>query len=215
MNGSPWGERGAAIVCAAGLAAGLFAAGCVGETSANDEPASGGGLAYSSSSGGAGGPSTQPMLAVIDTDESLNETGGQGVGIFTQYAAGGHWTVRWTCDTSLTNLSCAFLIRVTLTSAPSTPEGGAPAITNLGNQITSSNASLSQGSDADIVAATTTYTGLDGITFDTPPGATITLEASVDGDDNGSFLFFVQDGKVNGGYQGTLSDPIMFVPSSP
>jgi len=28
-------------------------------------------------------------------------------------------------------------------------------------------------------------------------------------------FFFVQDGKVNGGYQGPLTNPLMFVPSAP
>jgi hypothetical protein len=43
-------------------------------------------------------------------------------------------------------------------------------------------------------------------------GATITVTLS--GIANGSLLFFVQDGKVNGGYTGMISDPLMLVPSS-
>jgi hypothetical protein len=43
----------------------------------------------------------------------------------------------------------------------------------------------------------------------------ITVEASVGGVKDGSFLFFVQDGKVNGGYAGKLTNPLQLQGKTP
>ncbi len=56
---------------------------------------------------------------------------------------------------------------------------------------------------------------IDEATFDTAPGATIELTTKLSGELNGAIVFFVQDGQVNGGYTGTLSDPLDFVGSTP
>jgi hypothetical protein len=148
------------------------------------------------------------MLVVVDDNQRLQAQGGQGVGVFTEYASGGHWHVWWTCDTSLTGLSCGFDVTVTIASS---------SITNATSQFSDPSDSLTHyaGPTRGIIAATNTTTGTDGITFDTPPGTTITLNATVGGQDNGSFLFFVQDGKVNGGYTHAVTDPLMLVPASP
>ena len=51
--------------------------------------------------------------------------------------------------------------------------------------------------------------------FDTDPGAIITVDAAMGGIHDGRFLFFVQDGKVNGGYSGALTDPLMLEGTTP
>jgi hypothetical protein len=66
-----------------------------------------------------------------------------------------------------------------------------------------------------IEASVTTATEVHGLTFDTNPGAVITLKASLGGLADGSFLFFVQDGKVNGGYEGKLSNPLQLQGKTP
>jgi hypothetical protein len=76
-------------------------------------------------------------------------------------------------------------------------------------------ATLISPSSSSITVTSTTRSGIDSVTFDTAPGASITLDAQINGTENGQLLFFVQDGKVNGGYQGTISDPLMLEPSSP
>ena len=50
-----------------------------------------------------------------------------------------------------------------------------------------------------------------------PAGTTpvITLNAELSGMEAGQYLFFVQDGQINGNYAGTLTDPLMLEPSSP
>jgi len=142
----------------------------------------------------------------VDPDQTLQQPGGQGVGVFTQYQTGGHWNVWWTCDTGVTGLSCNFQIKVSV---------GSGAVTNVAGQLSEPGDQPSQPGPTEVAATTVTTTAIDGITFDTAPGAIITLDAKLDGNESGSFLFFVQDGKVNGGYRGPLADPLMFEPSSP
>jgi hypothetical protein len=146
------------------------------------------------------------MLVDVDANQTLTAQPGQGVGIFTEYATGGHWHVWWTCDTTLTDLGCNFAVNVSIASG---------AITNISSQAFEPNDQLSEPTPNAIQATTTTTTGIDGIRFDTAPGDIITLDARVDGQDNGSFLFFVQDGKVNGGYSHAVTDPLMLEPNIP
>jgi hypothetical protein len=181
---------------AAIFVAGLGACGDPGPTSFAGSSAGGG-------SGTGSGAAGQPMLVLVDTDGTLMEAGGQGVGVFVEYQAGGRWQVSWTCDTSVTNLPCAFQVGVSVTTGSITGTEGPSA------------AELSQTSAEEITVATTTTAGEDGVSFETTPGATITLNASMNGMENGSYLFFVQDNQVNGGYKGMLTDPLMLVPRSP
>lgn len=163
---------------------------------------------------GDGAASATPMLAKIDPRGTLTQTPGQGVGVFTEYTPtspahpGGHWYVWWTCDTSLSGQSCPFSIEVSvargaITNATSEAFGHA-------DQLTTGNAETPS-----ISATTTTTTTVQGVRFDTEPGAVITLSAALGGQYSGAFLFFVQDDQPNGGYKGTLTDPLEFQPTSP
>jgi hypothetical protein len=188
------------------LAAATFACG------PSESSGSSGGVAYSSGSGSSssgGASSGQPLLVVVDTGQTLTASPGQGVGVFTEYQAGGHWRVWWTCDTGVTNLPCSFRIDIT----PGT--GMAGSFANVDLPASTDPATLLSPSSSAITVTSTTKMDLDSVTFDTAPGATITLDAQINGAENGALLFFVQDGKVNGDYQGTISDPLMLEPSSP
>ena len=161
---------------------------------------------------GDGAPSATPLLVDVDTDQTMTAAPGQGVGVFTEYATGGHWHIWWTCDTNLASrgatdpsLACAFDVKVSVAS------GGIRAVAAEGFDPTSS---LAQGK-AQLEAITTTTAEVHGVHFDTDPGAIITLDAAMGGIHDGRFLFFVQDGKVNGGYSGTLTDPLMLEGTTP
>jgi hypothetical protein len=197
----------------------VLAWGCYadGGSSSTSYGSAGGGGGAPAGTGEVSNPSNPPMLVVVDTGQTLSAQGGQGVGVFTEYQAGGHWHVWWTCDTSVTGLDCSFDIQLSAMAGTAGDGGAAPGnITNLTSEFASSDAHLTgSAATSDPEITTTTFTGVDGVRFDTAPGATITLTATVNGARNGAFLFFVQDGAVNGGYQGTLSDPLMLVPSSP
>jgi hypothetical protein len=149
--------------------------------------------------------SPSPMLVEVDTDQTMTADPGQGVGVFVEYGAGGKWHVWWTCDTAKTNQACDFSVSISAKS---------------GN-ITNADASEMQGglmttpTPSSLEASVRTSSQVHGVKFDTSAGAVITLKASLGGLIDGSFLFFVQDGKVNGGYTGKLSNPLQLQGKTP
>jgi hypothetical protein len=157
--------------------------------------------------GGTGGAgSSKPMLVVVDPDRVMHATAGQGVGVFTEYQTGGHWRVWWTCDTAKTSQACRFDVIATVADG---------ALGNAAGLSPGDGIRLSQANAQSVEALTTTTENIEGMTFDSTAGATITLDAQVGGLRDGSFLFFVQDGKINGGYTATLTDPLMLQPLAP
>jgi hypothetical protein len=157
-----------------------------------------------SASTGTNGP-TKPILVQVDPNVTMTATPGDGVGVFNEYKSGGHWHIWWTCDTNKTSQSCAFDVKVT-------PSSG--ALSNVRSDMFATSDTLTSTS-ASLAAVTSTSTTAQGIYFDANSGIPITLDASVGGLEDGSFLFFVQDGQVNGGYTGQLTDPLMLEGASP
>jgi hypothetical protein len=157
--------------------------------------------------GGDGSPSQYPITAKIDSDQTMQVNAGQGVGVFTEYVSGGHWHVWWTCDSSINpqGAPCAFGVKIS---------AGTNSIRNVTTQQFATTDSISS-SPAEIDATTTTSTAFDGLLFDTAPGDTITISATVGGLYDGRFLFFVEDGKIDDGSQIPVTDPINLVPSAP
>ena len=148
-------------------------------------------------------PVVQPLTVLIDTDQTMTATGGDGVGVFVEYAAGGHWHLWWTCDTSRSGLSCGF-------SIDGNAEVAAGGIRNLTGDAA---AQLSNGALS--ISSSTAYE-VHEIAFDTTAGTKLTLNARVQGIDPAtSFFFFVQDGKINGGYAGTLTNPLQLQGKTP
>jgi hypothetical protein len=160
---------------------------------------------WSPSSSAAAPPNPGPLVVVVDNDRTLSATPGKGVGVFTEYRTGGHWHVWWTCDTSVTNLPCSFEIGAAVVTG---------VISNLQTEGVPSQSSVS-ATPRQVTVSTVTTTELDGFTFDTTPGGSVEIDAQLNGARDGHFLFFVQDGIVNGGYAGTLSDPLVFSPAEP
>ena len=177
--------------------------GCI----ADGTPSSSGGTGYGSAGGSSSGAGTpQTLLADVDTAGRFQSfAGGQGIGIYVEYDAGGHWTLSWTCDTSVTNLVCTYLVDASVSADNGTIQN-AVAVPPSGMD------SLRQTSPLQVEAVTTTTTGVDQITFDTTPGATLTVAVQLNAPVS---FFFVQDGKVNGGYTGQLTNPMMFLPTAP
>jgi hypothetical protein len=151
-----------------------------------------------------------PLLVVVDTDQVMNADPGQGVGVFTEYAAGGKWHVWWTCDTVKSGQSCDVSVNASVATG-TISKVDASALQD--GSVVTPNASR-------IEARVTTSTQVHGISFTTNPGAVITLEATVGGlregpGPNKSFFFFVQDGKINGGYEGRLTNPLQLQGKTP
>ena len=178
-------------------------------TSTGSAPTAGSSSGSGSSSGGGGdgSPSEHPILAKVDTDQTMQVSPGQGVGVFAEYVSGGHWHVWWTCDTAVNaqGAPCAFGVKITV------PDASIARVTS--QQFASADTLTTAAGEID--AATSTSTQFDGLLFDTTPGQTITVAATVGGLYDGRFLFFVENGQIDDGYQGTVTDPIELAPTTP
>jgi hypothetical protein len=195
-----WSMAGGSVVC------GVLLLSCTVETRSYSG-SHGGSAPVGASGGSSGATSNAPLLVDVDTNRTMIAQPGDGVGVFTEYAAGGHWHVFWTCDTNRTNFDCRFNVGIS-TDGP---------ITNAAGESLDATDQLALGQTAtgQLSADAQTAASIKGLTFDTAPGAAITLDAQVDGQRDGAILFFVQDGLVNGGFAGTLTDPLMLEPSNP
>ncbi len=147
-----------------------------------------------------------PMVVEVDPNGTLSATPGLGVGVFTQYVSGGHWLVWWTCDTEVTGQSCAFTISIT-------PVQG--TVSNVQGIQNGTTAAVAGASPSGFALTSNTSTARNQVSFDAQPGASIELDAFVEPSPNENYLFFVQNQRVNGGYQGDLTDPLILEPSSP
>jgi hypothetical protein len=174
------------------------------------------GFASGTAAGGTGasvpvepdGGISQPMVVIVDTDRTLTASPGQGVGVFSEYGAGGHWHIWWTCDSivSGTNDPCYFQVSATVS-------GTATLANAVGENLALSDQLVQ--TPQEVSATTLTSTNVEGMHFDTAPGQQILLTVQLNGVQSGKFLFFVQDGIVNGGYAGPLTDPLVLSPASP
>jgi hypothetical protein len=146
---------------------------------------------------------SQPLLVDVDPNQTLETTPGSGLGVYVEYQTGGHWLVWWTCDSDQTGYACHYRIDASVTQG---------TLTNVAGQNLEPTDSVSQPNPQQVTAITATTSGADGVQFDATPGATLSVAVQVDAD---VYFFFVQDKKVNGGYTGALTNPLLFQPTSP
>jgi hypothetical protein len=146
-------------------------------------------------------------LATVDTGEMLSSPPGQGAGVNVEYQAGGHWHIWWTCDTDISGLTCNFYVDAIAQSG---------AITNVSGDRLESDDVLDQPSSSEVTLNTSTSTGVDGVFFDTDPGATINVLQQIGGVQDGTYFFWSQNNQIlGGGNPSAVNDPLSFVGSQP
>jgi hypothetical protein len=143
-------------------------------------------------------------LVVVDADATIPLTPGESVGLFVQYARGGHWNLSTTCDARLSGQSCAFDVLVS--PAP------AASLSGVEGQGLSRDDALELRSDGTVRLVTATSFGTDGITFDSDPGALIEVDALLDGVDQPRLVHVVSEGIV---VEGVPTNPVDLSPSAP
>ncbi len=179
----------------------VFSAACVIDAS-SDSRYSRGGTGGSTSTPPSKSAKPTPVLVEVDTNAKLEADPGDGVGVFAEYSAGGKWHVFWACDTSQTGRDCSYQVKIRPTAGKLSnvvDDGGRPIATAGG----------------EISVSRTISTKNDGVKFDGDPGGVITLEVTLDGKPDNVLFFFVQDGKLNGGYEGNLTNPIKLQGKTP
>jgi hypothetical protein len=177
----------------------------------------GGGSIDPGSDGGAGsngGATNEPpgcnagpdaVQAWIDVNAQIETSPGEGAGVFVEYAAGGHWSLRTTCDILKNNTPCAWDIIVT-------SEDGRSISHVLPQDLEAGTDSVRAYPDDprsyQLIAQTSG--DLDGFTFDSQPQAAILVDVFLDGACALPFFFWVGDGAI---HKGAPSNPIVLVPT--
>jgi len=144
--------------------------------------------------------------ATVDTGPTLTVSPGTGAGVFVEYQAGGHWHVWWTCDTNLSGLPCTFHVDVIAQSG---------TIGNVAGDRLEANDSLVTPNPTEVTLDTSTSTGVDGVFFDTDPGAAINVLQVIGDAQDGTYFYWSQGGQILGGGDVDAADPMSFVGSSP
>jgi hypothetical protein len=147
--------------------------------------------------------------STIDTDATLQIDPGTGAGVYVEYAAGGHWHIRTTCDTGTdnSNPSCAWDVLVF-------PQDG-HSLSNVTGEDLEPDDSLGTyaPSPEGYELLATTGSDVDGFTFDSDPGAGIKLDTLLGGTctDSVRLVFWEGNGAL---HPGEPSNPLVLLPSS-
>ena len=138
-----------------------------------------------------------PAQSTIDTDSTIVVDAGKGAGVYVEYAAGGHWHVRTSCDTG-----CDWDVLVYSLDQH--------ILSNFVLEAGDSLQPYPNSTDTFQFTAHTT-TGVDGFTFDTDPGAAVTVDALLGNVCALPYFFWVGDGAL---HPGSPSNPLTLLPSS-
>lgn len=147
--------------------------------------------------------------AVIDTDATLADIEpGRGVGLFVEYASGGHWRVYVTCDTLESELGCQWDVIVSSSSAITAvqTEGEGPEV-----WLEPLRDSAGKPSSALRFVSETTV-ALEGVRFATEAGTPIRVDVLLDGVAEGRYTYWVGGGAV---HTGAPSSVIDLLPTAP
>lgn len=133
----------------------------------------------------------------IDAGSGLSADPGEGAGVFVEFLGDGQWNVWLTCDTELTGRSCAYDIYATANGIVATGEDDLEADDGLYEDFNS----LQLSAD--------TTVDFDDMLFTTDPGEPVEIEVWLDGQLDGSLVFWVADGTI---LKGLPTNPTLFVP---
>ena len=143
--------------------------------------------------------------STIDVDSQIDIDPGAGAGVFIEYATGGHWHVRTSCDTAKGSAACVWDVLVS-------PETG-HSLSNFAPEALESNDSLHEyvSSPGTWQLNANTSSDIDGFTFDGDPGAAVEVDALLDGVCAVPYFFWVGDGAL---HPGSPSNPLILAPAS-
>lgn len=144
-----------------------------------------------------------PRTVAIEPDKALEAQPGDGVGVFVEYATGGHWHVWTSCDTNTSKAVCNFTGFLTV-------ESGAQISNVQGENLETGDIAQLDTSGGAVHFNVRTSTEFDGMTFDATPGAKVQLEVYLDNDPDPRIVYWFGDGVL---HQGAPTDPIDFAPN--
>jgi hypothetical protein len=148
----------------------------------------------------------------VVTNATVQTSPGNGVGYYITYEAGGHWHLRWTCDSAVSGYACAFDGTLTV-AAGSAFANLAPFQLERNDQVWYTDATQTA-----VGFSTTASTASDGLDVDAPAGVKVSFDLFVDGVEYSQFVFLPSgDPAVAGDLFGSspLSLPVTVLPSVP
>ena len=140
----------------------------------------------------------------VDTDQTLEADAAEGVGIFVEYLAGGHWHVFTTCDTDLSGAACLF--DIVLTTASTEP------VIGVGPDGLESSDVVELSGDHNVRALLDTDYDFDGLYLQTEPGSVLSIDALLDDACGNAYVYWIGDGAI---HSGAPSTPFELEPSAP
>jgi hypothetical protein len=141
--------------------------------------------------------------APIDTDAQLTTEAGKGAGVLLEYMNGGHWHISTVCDTAISGYRCDFDV---------TAQAIGSKVTNLlAEELESSDVATSYCSDTALIGVTT-GSDLDGLWFDTTPGATVRVTAALGQTIYDNIFYWVSGGVV---HDDANANPFELTPTAP
>lgn len=132
----------------------------------------------------------EPTLP-IDTGASIDHTAGVDAGYYAEYNGAGAWHFEWTCDTRLSAAGCNFTGSFTVP----TPAGGVDA-TCFDCEPEDILTTAVSGANTVIDFDTVTSTGIDGVDFTAPTGASIEIDLQVNGIYQNDIVFLPSGGQT-------------------
>lgn len=134
----------------------------------------------------------------IDISEGeLTTDPGLGVSVIVEYAGSGRWNVNTTCDTETSQYACHLDLYVR--------GRGVRVLSDLDLE---GNDYIEEYGDQLHAAFDTDY-DRDGLTFDTPLGEEVEIEAYLDGDNAHPYVFWIGNGAI---HEGAPTNPTVFLP---
>lgn len=149
--------------------------------------------------------SPTPVQATIDVDRQLDADPGAGAGLYVEYASGGHWQLRTTCDTLRSGETCKWDVLVI-------PQSGSSILNPVGSDLEQDDLVRQYPNDPSIYQlAAFTSSDVDAFSFDSDPGATVRVDALLDDRCALNYVFWVGDGAL---HPGAPSNPLDLTPSA-
>lgn len=150
-------------------------------------------------------PPVASVSAFIDTDAELADIDpGREAGLFVEYQSGGRWRIYMVCDYDAQGVPCEWDV----IAAPS--DGVIYELVGDGTDdedVLTTDRAFSQAQ-----LLTLTFSDFDGMLIDANPGASMIIDAFLDGGPAPDLVFWVSDDAVN---PGAPANPVEFLPTSP
>jgi len=142
------------------------------------------------------------VSANIDTDATMSDLApGKGLGMFVEYTSGGTWTVKFTCDTDITSMTCPWHINAL--TVDGSPLGGVNSQSLDSEDIV--NRPTDRGDTLTFDGITTTE--IDQFSFQATPGTAVGFDVWLDNESYPNrYVFWIGDGGLNRGVSSASFD---------